>query len=263
MPHSERASPQPQTALPFWLVNVPKDRWPASCPEFLRDVPLKNQQTLATPDQQFHRHSWEDVQNLISKSDSLLMSDYGDMDVLQQAPTFCPLTVHSMSAETNRLDVFQRVPSDLRRYLEYMDKLKREYGSIMRFVLNERLHWTDLEPRGAPFAYEEDYKILQNDWPYGLDENIVHLVIWVKFAIEDDPITDDLTPNMRERIDKFVDEKFRSKMPGDRVVWFRNWKSIKSVHAVEHFHIMLYKPEPEFVNEITNNDIPLVAKVKV
>jgi Protein of unknown function (DUF3605) len=35
------------------------------------------------------------------------------------------------------------------------------------------------------------------------------------------------------------------------VIWFKNWKSLKSVHAVEHFHVMLYNPDPAFVDEIT------------
>jgi hypothetical protein len=37
---------------------------------------------------------------------------------------------------------------------------------------------------------------------------------------------------------------------------------LKSVHAVEHFHVMLYDPDPEFVKEVTNGDVPLSQKVK-
>ena len=40
-------------------------------------------------------------------------------------------------------------------------------------------------------------------------------------------------------------------------MWFWNCKSLKSVHAVEHFHVLLYKPDMEFVEEITNGDMPL------
>lgn len=54
----------------------------------------------------------------------------------------------------NRIDRFQRVPSELRRYLEYMAQIKAEYGSVMRFVVTERLRWgEDLQPRGGPFEY--------------------------------------------------------------------------------------------------------------
>jgi len=40
------------------------------------------------------------------------------------------------------------------------------------------------------------------------------------------------------------------------VIWFKNWRSLKSVQAVEHFHVMLYDPGLEFVRRITNGDVP-------
>lgn len=42
-----------------------------------------------------------------------------------------------------------------------------------------------------------------------------------------------------------------------QIIWFKNWAHIKSVKAVEHFHVMLFDPDPEFVKEITNGDVPL------
>lgn len=62
-------------------------------------------------------------------------------------------------AETNRIDRFQRVPSDLRKYLEYTSRIKAEYGSVMRFVVKERLCWgdgdvQDLHPKGGPFEFD-------------------------------------------------------------------------------------------------------------
>lgn len=44
-------------------------------------------------------------------------------------------------------------------------------------------------------------------------------------------------------------------------VWFKNWRSLKSVLAVEHFHVMLFDPDPAFIDEITNGDVPLCRKV--
>ena len=46
-----------------------------------------------------------------------------------------------------------------------------------------------------------------------------------------------------------------------QVIWFKNWRSLKSINSVEHFHVMLYDPDPEFVNKITNGDVPLSQKV--
>ncbi|MCJ1305604.1 hypothetical protein MMC08_008419, partial [Hypocenomyce scalaris] len=215
--------------LPYWLVNVPKERWPSLCPDFLINANAKDRRILSTPDAQYHRQPWPEVQHII---------------------------------KTNRIDLFQRVPSDLRRYLAYNAKLKKEYGSVMNFVLKERLQWSDLTPKSSKaFSVPDDIKILYNDWPYGVDEKIVHLVIWTKFDLEDDPATDDLTDVARREIDDYVNETFCKRVVPENVIWFKNWRSLKSVHAVEHFHVMLYDPEMSFVEEITNGDIPLSAKV--
>lgn len=61
---------------------------------------------------------------------------------------------------TNDIGKFQRLPSDLRRYLEYMFYLKQKYGSIMDFVVSERLHWDQeggLKARGQPFECDGTY----------------------------------------------------------------------------------------------------------
>jgi hypothetical protein len=44
------------------------------------------------------------------------------------------------------------------------------------------------------------------------------------------------------------------------VIWFKNWRSLKSVNAVEHFHVMLYDPDPRFVEEVTGGDCSVAKK---
>lgn len=63
----------------------------------------------------------------------------------------------------------------------------------------------------------DDIKILYNDWPYGVDEKIVHLVIWTKFELEDDPATDDLTDVARREIDVYVNKTFCEKVSSENV----------------------------------------------
>ncbi|KAL4811019.1 hypothetical protein BDV18DRAFT_128412 [Aspergillus unguis] len=215
-------------SVPYWNVNVPEARRTVECPTYLRDQPEKNIGILSTPDEQYQRQGWDLVKHIIA---------------------------------TNRIDLFQRLPSDLRKYLEYKEQIIAKYGSIMRFVVKERLCWgegtaEDLKPKGQPFECKDDMRILHNDWPYGLDEGIVHLVVWTKFDLEDDPATDDLTPRARQEINDYVDKIFCSRMPPGQVVWFKNWRSLKSVHAVEHFHVLLHNPDPAFVDEITGGDVP-------
>lgn len=106
-----------------------------------------------------------------------------------------------------------------------------------------------------------DIKILYNDWPYGIDTDIVHLVVWVKFELEDDAMTGDLTTKQRQQIDEYVDKTFCSRVQPENVIWFRNWASLKSISAVEHFHVMLNHPPKAFLDEITQGDMPMMEKL--
>lgn len=141
-----------------------------------------------------------------------------------------------------------------------MYKLKQNYGSVLSFVQQERLHWDSISPTaGQPFTNPADYKILYNDWPYGIDPDITHLVVWTKFLLEDDPETGSLTPESHQMIDDFVIKTFCTEdgISRDKLIWFKNWKSLKSVHALEHFHVMLYQASPDFLGRITDNDVPM------
>jgi hypothetical protein len=171
--------------LPYWQMNVPENERTEECPEFLRHLSPKDVNIIGTPDVKYNIMTWPEVQKVISD---------------------------------NRLDLFQRVPSALRRYLGYTWKLKQDHGSVMNFVFKERLHWqAPVIPRGRPFEYDDDVKTLLNDWPYGIDERITHLVVWTKFDLEENPVTGDLTDKARAEIDNYVDTTFGSRLSRDNV----------------------------------------------
>jgi hypothetical protein len=86
-------------------------------------------------------------------------------------------------------------------------------------------------------------------------------VVWTKFELADDPATGELTAEAREAIEQYVQRTFSSRVAAESVVWFKNWKSLKSVHAVEHFHVMLHRPDGAFIAEITRGDVPLIDRV--
>lgn len=111
----------------------------------------------------------------------------------------------------------------------------------------------------------DDYTILYNDWPYGVDERIVHLVVWTKFELPADPASEigDMTAQTRQMVDSFVDATFVRNCGGENVIWFKNWSSLKSIHAVEHLHVMLYDPDMDFIRRVTHGDQPLFEKVKL
>lgn len=146
-----------------------------------------------------------------------------------------------------------------------MFHLKKSYGSVLAFVQRERLRWDLITPSGAaPFENADDYRILYNDWPYGIDPDITHLVVWVKFLLEDDPETGFLTTESHELVEDFVQRAFCGKdgLDRDKVIWFKNWKSLKSVHALEHFHVMVYQAPAAFLSKITGDDKPMCEIVE-
>lgn len=92
---------------------------------------------------------------------------------------------------------------------------------MMEFILSERLEWCveDLvsgKGKGM-FAKEGDLRILWNDWPYGLDERIVHLVVWTKFELEEDVRTGDLRGSVRGEIEGFVERVFGRRVGAENV----------------------------------------------
>ena len=89
----------------------------------------------------------------------------------------------------------------------------------MRYVLEKRLGWREpvVANGKGPFEDESDFKVLRNDWPYGVDPKIVHLVVWTKFPLEEDPKTEDLTDQARAQIDAWVRKVFVERVGEDRV----------------------------------------------
>ncbi|KUI65963.1 N-acetylglucosamine-induced protein 1 [Cytospora mali] len=211
-------SNQDPSPLPFWQVNIPPEERVDVCPEFLQNSSAKDMAIMATRDEDYHVQTWDEAIDIV---------------------------------RTNRLGDFHRRPSELHRYRQYIWNLKREHGSVMDFMLKERLHWAEpVVPRGRkPFQCGDDVAILMNDWPYGIDPRIVHLVVWTKFDLPDDPETE-------AEIERFVERTFSPGVSMDKCVWFKNPAALKSVHAIEHIHVLLYDPDPEFVHRVTNGDVP-------
>jgi hypothetical protein len=142
--------------------------------------------------------------------------------------------------ETRQIQRFQRPSSRLRAYLEYVYHLKKRYGSISEYLQHQRLRWEELTPTGdPPFTNAADFKILYNDWPYYIDEDITHLVVWTKFPIEEDEVSGEVTESANADLENFITKTFctdgnrpGSSMRREQIIWFRNWKSLKSVHAL-------------------------------
>ncbi len=248
-------SQSPDDTLPYWQVNVPPAQRTAECPDFLRSLSAKDRRIIGTPQADYAVMTWPEVRAIVA---------------------------------ANQLDRFQRDPMALRRYLAYGWQLKQQYGSAVSFVLRERLHWPPDPPADTPvdagFADPSGVKVLCNDWPYGIDGRIVHLVVWTKFRLPEDLATGDLTDEARAAIAAYVNKTFGS-LPAENVcptrsygtgtssvanrlgrpsqrIWFKNWASLKSVLLVEHFHVMLYDPPAALVDRLTGGDVPLSKRLE-
>ena len=56
------------TVEPYWRLNLPRDRWPKECPDFLVNANVKDREILSTPDADYKRQSWLEVQQIISNN---------------------------------------------------------------------------------------------------------------------------------------------------------------------------------------------------
>lgn len=154
-------------------------------------------------------------------------------------------------ADNNELHLLTRYPSQLKLYLEWSADANNKWGSVTNFIVKNRLHWEPASPEECqlgslfgvldpePLSNPADYKILVNDWPYGVGKDISHLIVWSKHRLPTTPGIGDLTPKGRSLLEDFVESKFRSKLGADDVLWFRNWIGLQSVRSLEHFHVLV------------------------
>lgn len=158
--------------------------------------------------------------------------------------------------ENNDLDGLQRTPSELKRYFKWSLDTRLEYGSVMEYLLQHRLpaSWgrQPFAPTSpTPFASRDDYCILTNDWPYAVEQVIVHLVVWTRAPIDTDDSIGDMTPESRRIVDAFVERTFRQRVGAQNVLWFKNWAALQSVRSLDHVHVLLRNVDRELINEWT------------
>lgn len=176
----------------------------------------------------------------------------------------------------NDLAALRRKPSDLRRYMAWTSDIKTSYGSITNYICQRRLHWTSASSQDIaqikynnpiPFEDASDYRVLRNDWPYGLTADIKHIVVWSKTPIATKPENGDVTDESRALIEAFVDRSFvrrllrepafaalgKEKIREQNILWFKNWTALQSVRSLEHFHVLVRGIPDEIITEWTHD----------
>jgi len=136
---------------------------------------------------------------------------------------------------------------------------------MTNFLLRERLQWTPLPSSNfssgptfacksqTPFGDPADYKILRNDWPYGVASDIVHICVWLKTRLPVSAKTGDLTEDGRRMVEKFVATEFERKLDvggQDKVIWFKNWPGLQTVRGLEHIHVLVRHIDKEKLDQI-------------
>ena len=113
----------------------------------------------------------------------------------------------------------------------------------------------------TPFAASADYRILRNDWPYATPPDIAHLVVWLKTGFAVSKPEGHLLPESRAQIESFVNRTFAEPLKTiykddgeDRVLWFKNWSTLQSVEALEHFHCFVRGAGEELLGEWTGEE---------
>jgi hypothetical protein len=93
--------------------------------------------------------------------------------------------------------------------------------------------------------------VLTNDWPYGFESGITHLVVWTKTPIQTDEIRGDVTLPSRQIIEDFVRRYFVADLEQgeERVQWFKNWVSLQSVRGLDHIHVLVKDAPKELVEQ--------------
>jgi len=141
-----------------------------------------------------------------------------------------------------------RPPAAFKAYMEWSDQIKKKYGSIITFLLEKKLYWNQVSPMKfhvkseIPFAERSDYRILANDWPYGLESGIKHVCIWLKAPLPVDSVKGALTEEGTKLVDDFVKKTFDRALGVeglDRVLWYKNFTSIQSIRAIDHVHVYI------------------------
>ncbi|KAJ1337674.1 DUF3605 domain-containing protein [Microdochium nivale] len=181
---------------------------------------------LSLTDEEFPYHDWKDMTDIIRRND---------------------------------LSILKRKPSDLRRYMKWTSETKAEYGSMTEYLLCHRLPSAWGRPPFVPaslvpFEDPSDYRVLINDWPYGITADMTHIVVWTRTVIETDNTVGDMVPQSRRLVTEFVRRFFVERLgPGgeDKVLFFKNWVALQSVRALEHIHVIVRDAPREILEDWT------------
>lgn len=105
-----------ERTVPYWHVNIPEAQRTTECPESLQNLSEKDVGIISTLNSDYHVQTWPEGRFDNPTVSSIALNNVTVQDLCLQ----------------NRLDQFQRCPSELRRYRQYMWELNRQYVPQIR-----------------------------------------------------------------------------------------------------------------------------------
>ncbi|ORX79022.1 hypothetical protein BCR32DRAFT_269730 [Anaeromyces robustus] len=155
--------------------------------------------------------------------------------------------------DNNSVEIMVRNPADEIVYLNWMKVCKTKYGSINDFIKINVMGYSEIidKKTGVKLADKPKYKtdnlifesedvyyvFRRNDFPYWLEPNIEHYVLWT---------SEEFT---REHAGAIIKEKF----PEYDTIYFSNTPEKKSVKGVCHYQIFI-RPKSTPLNTIKLNE---------
>ena len=125
-----------------------------------------------------------------------------------------------------QFDIFGRSQESQDKYDQNKIATKGVYKSTKDMILINKLNHKSKKINNELVAINDennlDINLVPNTFPYNIEENISHLLLWSE---------EDLT-------DKKVNEILKNKLNGNKYVYFRNPEHLRSIPSV--FHIQVF-----------------------
>ena len=119
-----------------------------------------------------------------------------------------------INIKTNRFNYLCRNNFNSTRYYIHKFLLKKNNINISDYISNKYLK-------------NKKYYLVKNTFPYHLEKNILHLVLW----INDLNITD-----IKQLIKKELEIKYKKEYS---FLFFENPKHLRSINDIKHFHVFV------------------------
>ena len=92
-------------------------------------------------------------------------------------------------------------------------KERKKNHNILEYIINNVVD-----------NFRQPVVLVENDFPYNLEEGAKHMVLWSNKAM------------VRGEIEAFLD----SSLKGKRYIWFRNTEANMSVPNIHHYQVLTY-----------------------